>query len=120
MKKLVISFAFGFVAALLLAGVALATVQSINSQPRQLSRAEVAPLLVRVYVAATGEVPPVPDCPFIDIADLPRDQHDSICQLWGLGVVVGTERDKLYSPELPFATWADVYLNNLAMAVMNR
>lgn len=120
MKKILASFLFGFVTALLVAGAVAASVQNINNQPRPLNRAEVAPLLVRVYVAATGEEPPVPDCPFTDIADLPREQHDAVCQLWGLGVVQGTQANSLYSPELPFSTWAGVYLNNLAGAVMNR
>lgn len=82
-----------------------------------MNRGEVAPLLVPVYIAGTGKIPPVVNCPFLDIGDLPQDQHDSICQLWGLGVTVGTVRDKYYSPALPFGDSARQYLINLGAAI---
>lgn len=101
-----------------LGGVAtLAACVPSAPQPRALTRAEIAPLLIAVYVGMTGEVPAIPDCPFVDIDDLPSNQQDAICQLWGLGVVVGTERDVKFSPELPAGQWGDVMLKNLAETI---
>lgn len=82
-----------------------------------MTRAEIAPLLIDVYVGMTGETPTVVDCPFVDIDALPDNQREAICQLWGLGVVVGTERDVRYSPELPAGEWGGIVLRNLAEVV---
>lgn len=94
-----------------------AVTPSTTPSTQAMTRGEIAPLLVSVYVGMTGETPTALECPFVDIADLPSDQREAVCQLWGLGVVVGTDRDVRYSPELPAGEWGDVMLKNLAEVV---
>lgn len=61
-----------------------ATVMNSANKKKELTRAEIAPLLVKVYVGMTGIEPPIVDCPFTDIENVPQSQQNAICQLWGL------------------------------------
>lgn len=114
MKLKILTYTIAIVAAFCI-GLFIGEIAPVKTSPY--TRAEIAPVLVSVYSAFTGNVPPTADCPFVDINDLPEAQHDAVCQLWGLGVVVGTERDSKYSPELPAAPFAKWYMPNLVAAI---
>ncbi len=123
MKKFFTPFlpfvAGAIMAALIVTGVHLALYGSHTYPSQALTRGQAAPLIVAVYTAATGEVPPAPDCPFNDIAHLPDDQHKAICQLWGLGIVEGIEKDLLYSPNTSFGEFSYIFLERLALVLQS-
>ena len=73
------------------------TIPTLYDPEADVSRAQMAVFLSRLYTAATGRTPPVADNPFTDIAG--SFARDHIARIYGLGITTGTSVPTIYDPD---------------------
>ena len=78
-------------------GITTGTSDTTYSPDDNVTRAQMANFLARLYKAITGQHAPIVDTPFTDVATT-SSAHDDIARIYGLGITTGTS-NTTYSPD---------------------